>query len=113
MKIYVDCLSGVDHLSRLSNKRFNELKQDLTLSKQDEIMNVIDHFSKCYFNGFVSSKCGRRVIDSILLVNNINESISTLNTKLSQYDLQPIFEAAFKGVMDNCADLGCEYYFPA
>lgn len=112
MKIYVDCTSGYSHLIHLSNIRFKELDEDTTKSREDEQMRVIHLFEKCYFEGAVSSRCTRRVIDAAVLIKNLNKTLSKLQTKLGRYTLKPILDAAFKGISDNCADLGCEGYFP-
>jgi hypothetical protein len=114
MKIYVDCVSGYSHLISLSNARFKELGEDTAKSRGDERMRVLHLFERCYFEGAVSSHCGRRVIDAAVLIKNLNKTLSKLQTKLGRFALAPIIAAAFKGISDNCADLGEESsYFPA
>lgn len=105
MKSYVDCVSGVDHLVSMSNKRYNELNgphREETTDK-DPQMQVLAEFSKCYFNGCVPSVCGRRIIETSVLIENINTTYKNLKTKLSSYYVNKILKAAFEGITDNCA----------
>lgn len=111
MNIYIDCISGVSHLTKLSNERFRILKSDLDASKLDPEMRIIDLFEACYFKNQVESKCSRRVIAYKDLVDNIKNVIDNLDSNLvGEYTIKNIIAAAYKGIWDNCAQ--GEYYLP-
>ena len=113
MKTYVDCTSGYSHLIGLSNARFTLLNRDLEVSEKDETMRVLRLFEQCYFDGAVSSQCGRRVIDSSILLKNITKTFSKLKTNIDRHVMVHIMEAALRGMYDNCAGFGdSSAYFP-
>ena len=108
MKTYVDCISGYSYLIGLSNARFTLLNKDCEVSDKDETMRVLRLFEQCYFDGAVSSRCGRRVIDSSILLKNITKTFSKLKTNLGRHVMVHIMEAALRGMYDNCAGFGDE-----
>lgn len=110
---YVDCVSGAQHLVSISNARFKELDEDLDASRKDPEMMLINSFKDCYYDGAVSSKISRRIIERSLLIKNLQKALEELETVLCYPTIAKIIEAAFKGVWDNCAiGQGLEHYSP-
>lgn len=109
MDIYIDCVSGVDHLVSMSNKRYNFLKEDSSPTSEEQYtdkdpeMHLLSKLASCYFDGAISSQCGRRIIHLYTLVSNLNKAIAEDKTKLQPYYYNKIVKAAFAGISDNCA----------
>lgn len=114
MKMYIDSTDGMSALIRLSNKRFKEdLKENLEASRKDPYMNIVKKLSQCYYNGAVTGKCGRQVISSIKLLQNLQKTLKTLDfDTINIYDAKYILEAAFNGIYNNCAFTNQEGYAP-
>lgn len=109
MKIYIDCVSGYSHLVELL-KRFEELGKDLKNSEKVWYMILLRKFQNCYFEGSVSSRCSRSVIEIQVLLSNLKTVIEQTEME-NTYENRLILDAAFKGIRDNCAD-GSDSYIP-
>jgi hypothetical protein len=114
MNMYVDSIDGMSALISLSNKRFTEdLKSNLEASDKDPYMNIVNELSQCYYNGAVKGKCGRRVISSIKLLQNLQKTLKTINfDTVNVYEAKYILKAAFNGIHDNCAFSNQDGYAP-
>jgi len=112
MKHYVDCVSAVQPLHDISEKKHKEMNVDHKIYIDSEFYHVKCLFAQCYYNGAVSSVISRRVIDSSVLLKNIADTMDNLTTTLSEYEVTQIYLAAISGVSKSCALYDQQYYQP-
>jgi len=96
---YIDCTSGIQHL------------HDLNI-KNEDCQAALDDFKRCFYDGCVSSRCGRTVISRHRYLENVNRAIDAYQDEVLYVFLGRIIEAALKAVWDNCAIEQGDSYYP-
>lgn len=112
MKLWIDCTSGEYEIIKISNDHYD--KDDW---KSKLYMEFVRMFKRVYRDGAVQSKCGRMVIDSSIVISNIQRVVDLIDEKDDDinngawwYTFQEVLAAAFRGITTSCSNGAVDPY---